>query len=289
MTGKYLEQTDRLARATPPSTIQVVLWTKQLAVPGGRVGLEILTHFVGNGSRIEIELSDQNGKTFGKYTEKIFGNHFWTQVKVPGEARQVLYADIKLPKHGLQMKSNPLILLPAIEITNVKWDKKEAWRGDILKLTADVKGVQDGVEGEISIWEYDSDGAHDLITKFPVFIKSKKIEAEWKYEYHEDTDEIPTEEELQNYGNHYNPPEYFFRLRVGEVTADSRLLEFRDWIALVLYDSAGNPMKDVEYKITLPDGNERSGKLDENGYAKEDDIPPGKVTIKWNLKDASLF
>ena len=76
---------------------------------------------------------------------------------------------------------------------------------------------------------------------------------------------------------------------MGEVTADSRLLEFRDWIALVLYDSAGNPMKDVEYKITLPDGNERSGKLDENGYAKEDDIPPGKVTIKWNLKDASLF
>jgi hypothetical protein len=45
----------------------------------------------------------------------------------------------------------------------LKWDKKEARRGDILKLTADVINLYEGSEVEIRIWEHDSDGAHDLI------------------------------------------------------------------------------------------------------------------------------
>lgn len=244
------------------------------------MGLEIITLFVGNGSSIEIELSDQNGKTFGKYKEKISGNCFWTQIKVPTDAKVALYASVKLPKHGLQMKSNPLIILPPIEITNAKWDKKEARRGDILKLTADVKGVHDGTEGAIEIWEYDSDGAHDFITKFPVIVKKNKVEAEWEYEYHEDTDEIPTEEELQNYGNHYNPPEYFFRVKVGEIAADSGLLEFKDWIEIELTDSeTGEPFAEEDYILTLPDGQEINGKLNKDGFAQEMDIPPGKCKI----------
>jgi hypothetical protein len=79
-----------------------------MAGSGGLVGLEILTQYVGNRSPIEIELSDQNGKTFGKYQEKISGNRFWAQIKVPADAKQALYATVKLPKHGLQMKSNQI-------------------------------------------------------------------------------------------------------------------------------------------------------------------------------------
>ena len=108
----------------------------------------------------------------------------------------------------LTKKSNCMYVYPAVEIKNLKWDKNEARRGDILKLTADVTNVYEGAEAEIQIWEHDSDGAHDLITKFPVIVKNKKIEADWEYEYHEDTDDIPTEEETEK---GYNPPEYFFR------------------------------------------------------------------------------
>jgi hypothetical protein len=248
-----------------------------MAAPGGSVGLEIFTHYVGNGSSLEIELSDQNGKNLGKYKEKISGNRFWTQIKVPAEARQALYANVKLPKHGLQMKSYPLVLSPFIEITNAKWDKKEARRGDILKLTADVKGCQDGTESEIEIWEHDSDGVHDLITKFSVFVKNNKVEAEWEYEYHEDTDDIPTEEETEK---GYNPPEYFFRVKVGEVQADSGLLEFKDWIELELFEDEER-VTDREYTLYLADGSERKGKLDKEGEAREEDVPPGPAFVDF--------
>ena len=273
--------TDQIKKVQLPSAIEQVLWTKPMAGSGGRVGLEIFTHYVGNGSSIEIELSDQTGKNFGKYKEKISGNRFWTQIKVPADAKQALYANVKLPKHGLQMKSNPLILLPPIEITNAKWDKKEARRGDILKLSADVKSAEDGTEGEIEIWEHDSDGAHDFITKFPMFVKNKKVEADWEYEYHEDSDEIPTEEELQKYGNHYNPPEYFFRVKIGDIFIDSGLLTFKDDIEITLKDQDGKPVSDEKYVLYLPDGSTRNGTLDSKGYAKEEKVPPGKIRIEF--------
>ena len=227
MTKEHQGPTDDVKKIELPSAIQQVLWTKRMAAPGGLVGLEVFTQFVGNNSKMKIEISDQSGKTFDKSKVRINANRFWGKIKVPADAKDALYAKVKLPKHGLEMKSNPLFVLPPIEITNVKWDKKEARRGDVLKLTADIKTVPDGTEAEIEIWEHDADEAHDLITKFPVEVKNNKVEAEWEFEYHEDTDEIPTDEESEK---GYNPPEYFFRVKVGEVHADSELLEFKDWI-----------------------------------------------------------
>lgn len=274
--SKHTGRTDEVQRIELTSEIQQVLWTKRTATLGGRVGLEIFTHFVGNGSELEIELSDNSGKKFGKYKEKISGNRFWAQIKVPAEAKQALYADVKLPKHGLQMKSNPLILLPLIEITNAKWDKKEARRGDFLKLTADVKGAQDGTEGEIEIWEHDADGAHDFITKLPVQVKNSRVESEWEYEYYEDTDDIARKEESET---GYNPPEYFFRVVIDGVHENSELLEFKDWIGIELRDSDGNPIPNEEYVLYLADGTERKGKLNSEGFATEENLPPGVLIV----------
>jgi len=270
--------TDEPTKVELTSEIQRVIWTKQKAVPGGMAGLEIHTHYVGSNSELKIELEDHQGKSFGKYKEKIHGNRFWANIKIPEDAKDALYAKVKLPKHGLELKSNPLIILPKIEITNAKWDKKEARRGDILKLTANIKGVPDGTEAEIEIWEHDADEAHDLITKFPVIVKDSKVESEWEFEYHEDTDEIPTKEESEK---GYNPPEYFFRVKVGEVHKDSELLEFKDWIEISLVDKDENPMPDEKYILYLADGSQKKGTLDNQGKAKIEDILPGPVKIEY--------
>jgi hypothetical protein len=212
------------------------------------------------------------------------GNRFAANITVPANAKDALYANVKLPKHGLSMKSGPLIILPPVQITNAKWDKPEARRGDILKLTADIKGVPDDTEALIEIWEHDADGAHDFVTKFPVLIKNKKVEAEWEFEYYEDVDDIPTAEESEK---GYHPPEYFFRVKVGEVSAESGLIEFKDWIEIELKDGGDNPITDEKYILHLPDGQQRDGHLDENGYARIDNVPPGKCTLEFPDLDES--
>ena len=260
------------------SSIDRVIWTSGTGCAGAKVGVEVNTHFVGNNSDIKIEISDKSGKVFETVKSKISGNFFYTQITVPEKAKDELYAEVKLSKHELTKKSNCMYVYPAIGIKNLMWDKTEARRGDILKLTADITSVYEGAEAEIQIWEHDADGAHDLITKFPAIVKNKKIEVDWEYEYHEDTDEIPTEEEAER---GYSPPEYFFRVVIAGVSADSGLLEFKDWIEIELETLQATPAADEKYILYLPDGKQRSGALDNYGYAKEENIPPGKVFVEF--------
>jgi hypothetical protein len=275
---EYKGSTNKTNKIKLTPEINRVVWTRGFVCAGGKSGLEIDTHFVGNGSDLKIQLKDSTGKSMGNIDAKITGNKFWKEVVVPENAKDFLTAKVKLPKHSLEMDSNPLTVLPLIKIKNLKWDKSEARRGDILTLTAEVMGIYDGAEAEIQIWEHDSDGAHDLITKIPVIVKKRKIELQWEYEYFEDTDDIPTAEETEK---GYNPPEYFFRVIVGGISADSGLLGFKDWIEIELKDTSGKPYSGADYILYLPDGTESDGKLDEDGKARIDNLLPGPYKFKF--------
>ncbi len=167
----------------------------------------------------------------------------------------------------------------------MKWSTDIARSGEIVELTADVKEVEDGTEAAVTICEYDSDGAHDKITEIPTIINDYKLKIAWEFEYHEDTDEIPTDEELKEYGGKYNPPEYFFvidinGLKFGE-DQESGLLKFKDFIEIELHDPTGKSIPNEEYTLILPDGTEREGQLDSNGHAFENDIPPGRCRLEF--------
>lgn len=259
------------------SDINRIIWTAGTGCPGGKVGLEIETQFIGVNSEIAVEISDKSGKKFDTIKKKIYGNKLWLEITVPEKAKDELYAEVKLSKHVIFKKSRGLYLFPFVDIKNLKWDKQEAKRGDILKLTADIKGLADGNEAEVQIWEHDADLAHDLVTKFPVTIRNQKIEADWEFEYVDDTDDIPTQEENEN---GYQWPEYFFRVVCAGKSADSGLLKFKDWVDITVKDKLGIPITNKKYKLIFPDGTEKQGKLDEEGKIRIEDIPPGKIKFQ---------
>jgi hypothetical protein len=61
------------------------------------------------------------------------------------------------------------------------------------------------------------------------------------------------------------------------------------WIAIRLVDD-DDPPKPVplrNYKVTLPDGSERQGTLDANGYAMLEGVDPGSCEISFTDVDAS--
>ncbi len=259
------------------SDINRIVWTAGTGCPGGKVGLDIETQFVGVNSEASIEISDKSGKKFDTIKKKIYGNKLWLEITVPEKAKDELYAEVKLSKHGISKKSRGLYLFPSVEIKSLKWDKQEAKRGDILKLTAEIKSLADGNEAEIQIWEHDSDLAHDLVTKFPVTIRNQKIEADWEFEYVDDTDDIPMHEESEK---GYQWPEYFFRVVCAGKSADSGLLKFKDWVDITVKDKLGIPITNKKYKLIFPDGTEKQGKLDEEGKIRIEDIPPGKIKFQ---------
>jgi hypothetical protein len=287
---EYKKRTDQEHKETLASKIIIADWGQKAATIGDKVKFFVQTHFVGNGSEIEIQVDDKKGKKVDKLKGQVFGDQFAGSLVIPEKTKEGITFTAKLPKHGLQMKSGTMTVFPLIKVTNMKWGQKEARRGDIVKLSADIDGLPDETEVMILIYEYDRDSAHDLITKFPCRVKNKKIQAEWEYEYHEKTHKIPVDEEMKKYGKNYNSPEYFFVIdfqgqRFGD-KQDSKLLEFKDWIGIQLNDAKGRPKSAQKYIIKLPDGSEKSGTLDSNGYARVDGISPGPVKI--NFPDLGL-
>ena len=171
----------------------------------------------------------------------------------------------------------------------MKWSKQNVRRDEEVTLSCSfTNGVEEGDEVKVIIYEHDNDGYHDKVVTVPTIVKNNKVELKWEFIYQEDTDDIPTQEELQKYGKSYKPPEYFFVVIVDNVPVgkkqESGLLLFKDWIEIELKTGKGEPVQE-QYTLILPDGTTRKGKLDKNGKAVEKDIPPGKCSIEFGKLD----
>jgi len=279
---KYNKATDTAHVIKLESALVSAVWRAGAAPVGQSVSLEVRTSFVGNGATIKIKGKSENGKKLGKIDDVIKNNVYVGELTIPDNVKidDLVYFEVNLPKNGLSGESNRIPVTLPIDVTNLKWSAKEARRGDILTLTADVSGCRDHTDAKVTIFEYDRDNAHDRIVQIPTAVMRNKIEVKWEYEYHEDTDEIPTDEELKKYGKSYNPPEYFFVVEIDGHKfggkQESGLLTFKDWIEIKLLSYSGKE----KYVLHLPDGSKREGQFDSEGLLREEDIPPGKCKIE---------
>ncbi len=271
------------------STLIYAEWCNSIAYVGQTAAFEVGTSFVGNGATIKVKGKSKSGKKLGKINDKIKYNKYIGRFEIPEdiEIGDEIYFEVTLPDNGLEHKSSHIPVYPCPEVSNMKWSANEARRGDVLTLTADIKGLYSGNEVTVTIYEYDADGAHDRITEVRTEIVNDKIEIMWEYEYFDDTAKILSEDKIQEYNKnaHYAHPEYFFTIKIGETEygkkQESGILKFKDWFDFKLLDEGGEPLANEEYILHLSDGSERKGSLDAEGYGREEGLPPGKVTAEF--------
>jgi len=280
--SEYSGATDSTHQIDLPSAIVSARWAWQEAAAGKEVPLEIRTLFVGNGAAVTIQVADGQGSQLDSVSGEVVDNQCFATYEIPADLTGTIHFTVELSAHGLQQRSDDLTVRPPRAIRNPRWSVAEARRGDILTLTAETPGFRDGTRARLEIYEHDADGAHDLITRLTGHLANEALSVQWAYEYHEDVDEIPTEEESER---GYNPPEYFFRVTIGPAHADSGLLAFKDYVEIDLRDSAGAGVADARYILHLPDGSTREGTLDAEGGAREEDVPPGRVEIEFPEDD----
>ena len=292
----FNKATDTAHKVKLESELLYAGWKSGVAYIGLTAAFEVKTAFVGNGAPIEIAGKTRDGKKLGKVKGVVNGNSFAGKLEIPDTIKEGdwAYFEVDISKCGLKGKADPVPVAPPIVVTNMKWSVKEARRGDIVTLSADVRGVPDGTDVTLTICEYDKDGVHDTIVELAAKTKDQKVSLDWKYEYFEDTDEIPSDEELKNYGKSYNPPEYFFTVRVEGnefgTKQESGLLLFKDWLVVRLRDRDGLPIANEHYILTLPDGTTREGNLDQDGQVKLGELPPGPCRVHFpNVKGLDLL
>ena len=284
---KFTKATDQEHKIQLDTYLVYAEWKSGYAFIGDTAPFVVGTSLVGNGAKIEITGKSQSGKKLGKIKDTIDNNTYTGSFDIPEDLDpgDEISFEVKLSKNGLSGESGKIHLVKPPELVSLEWSAQEARRGDQLVLSGEFRDIPDDSEVLVTIYESDQDGAHDRITEMPARLEGKKLAARWKYEYHEDTDEIPTSEEMERYGGSYNPPEYFFTVSYNDFEMgkekESGLLKFKDYIEIKLRDAGGNPKADVAYVLHLPDGSTKDGRLDRQGNAREEGIPPGNIRVEF--------
>jgi hypothetical protein len=284
MNNPIQAQTDQQYTAQLDSAIIYATWNVCRASGGTNVEIEVRTVYVGEGAQIQIRVQGEQSGALGGVDDTIFGNRYIADVPIPDSVHidEKIWFTATLPQHGLNEQSEKIPAVPPIQLVRMEWGQQQAGRGDVVDIRAEFLGLRDIVPCEVHILEHDQQGNHDPINRIPSEIRNGRLNLQWEYEYHEDTDEIPTETELQQYGSHYNHPEYFFVVEIdGQRFGDgqeSGLLTFRDWVELRI-KVGGCPLANKRYKLKTPDGTCISGVSDNEGLIRTIDIPPGPYII----------
>ena len=61
----------------------------------------------------------------------------------------------------------------------------------------------------------------------------------------------------------------------------SPTLYFKDYVEILLEKEDNKGVAGQEYRLVLSNGEVRTGKLDSNGYAKEENVPPVESKIEF--------
>lgn len=188
------------------------------------------------------------------------------------ESEGVLRLDGKIRRDEIKEGQCKAVLM---SVSNAKWSKEKAEVGEKVKMTADVEGFEDGTEAIIQIYKRDIKGPDVVFETIETEAKSGKVESEWEYVYPKQEEEHRGKIKQTS----YSAPEYYFEVIIGQSKSKSGLLTYKDYIEIELKDEDDKPIADEEYFLYLPNGEVREGKLDGNGYKKEEKIPPGRCCI----------
>lgn len=169
-------------------------------------------------------------------------------------------------------------------IVSANWSTNRAKVGETVTMTAEVAGIEDGSKARLEIWIHDPNYATRMLQFTETEVSGGKIEGDWKIEMNESLIEIIEQKEKLG---QFSSPSYYFIVSSRNFTKRSGMLLVTDDVEITLKDKDGNAVPDKKYKVYLPTGEVRQGRLDGSGYAKETDVPAGRVRVAFDVRDES--
>jgi hypothetical protein len=238
---------------------------------GGKADAESESSEIEQTHYLDVKFVDKGGKpiTGVEYT-----------VKAPDGALTKAPLTGRVKRKGLK-EGDYEVCLKAV--TKAEWSEKQAAVGEKVKLKAETAGIDSGEKAILEIFIRDANFADHSLRTLQSTVDGGKIEEEWELEI----DQNLLRDQESKEGSGYSYPSFYFVVNVAGVTARSGLLRYRDYVEIELKDEDGNPAAGVKYKVYLSNGVIKEGTLDSNGYAKVENVPPGKVDVAFDVRGSS--
>jgi len=142
-----------------------------------------------------------------------------------------------------------------------------------VRLAVDAVGFQDGRLVQFEIWMRKG-GEEKLIDQVNGVVRGGRGEATWippqeEYKIKLSRGDSTSEEEEEI-------EEYYFKAKIDDLEVESPPLVFTYPLEIYIEDKDGKPIDGVKYMVTLQDGSEIRGVL-QNGYARIGNVPRGSL------------
>lgn len=227
---------------------------------------------------VEAATKEEHWIEFGmvdKVGNAVSGVHYKMTDTDNKESKAVIKSDGKIKRDGIKEGQCKVVF---VDLFGAEWSKEKAKVGDKVKLKVKSIGIDNSSKVEFRIFVKDINYSDHLLTKLEVDIKSDKAEVEWELKVDEEL--IKIIEHKETIGR-YSQPFFYFDAYCNEMVAKSGLLYYEDKAELIFKDEQGNTLANKEFKIFLPTGEIKKGKLDSSGKTKIEKLPPGKFKISF--------
>ncbi len=216
---------------------------------------------------LDFRFVDKGGKP-------IYGLQY--AVTSPSENRQTGYLSCRIKKTGIEEGTYKVSLQAII---NTAWGCKKARNGEPVDMIVETTGVENGVPVTFVVLERTPNRSPRTVrTVSDVPIEDGKAKATWSFKWERDIDDRPGTEDKPA---RYSSPDYFFQVHVADMKAYSPMLDYKDYVAIELRDENNDPVPEAEYRLYLANGEIRTGKLDRNGYKREENVTPGSYRAEF--------
>lgn len=168
-------------------------------------------------------------------------------------------------------------------IVNAQWSKQDAKVDETVKMKVETIGIESGTKATLQVFIKDANYTDYKLKTIESKVNGDKIEEDFTLKVDDKLLGICGQKAKNT---RYSQPYFYYKVSIGELTEQSALLLYKDYVEIEVKDEEGNAIGDKKYKAHLPTGEVKEGKLDSNGKAKIEKVPPGniKLTIDYNKK-----
>lgn len=172
-----------------------------------------------------------------------------------------------------------------LQLSNLQWLKDgqpvdKAIVGDLVQITADVTGINEGESVHFQIFENNRNCKNQYTDGVCGWMKDNKIIIDWIIPYIDKSDENPDNKQ-------YLYPQYLFKgTSANTCETSSNELKIMGWIKTKLVmDANGEILANTRYTLHYPDGKEETGTTDNEGYFFIPEMEVGNYSISINFNE----
>jgi uncharacterized Zn-binding protein involved in type VI secretion len=163
-------------------------------------------------------------------------------------------------------------------ILNAQWSTQSQNVGSPVDLIIDTIGVDSGTKVTCEIYIRDSNYTDHHLSSVEGQINGAQARISWTLQVDEKLLKICDAKEKNK---KFSAPFFFYRATIDDMSEQSGLLYWKDWVEIELKDGDNNPIGNERVKIKLSTGEIKETRLQSNGKQRVTGVQPGNILVEF--------